>query len=263
MYQRFDSDGMDDLFDALAFDGFADEFDLLEGDFDAASPNVRRQRAQAEQQRRRRLAKQQRRSQRQARQRRQQRQPPPRQPPQPLSVPARSLTLTERGQLGLMRGVQRLYDSRVKAGLQTAGAALNLSSNPIAQTASQVVGALVDSLPADEFEAGDAIDEAAPAIARLTIRNIIPGASRLSPAMRQRLTRSVASATRMLAGRQGAQAARAIPQIVARVQRNARRHQLPIQALPQAIRRTTARVANSPGLARRLSQVSTRSRTLM
>jgi hypothetical protein len=249
----------DDFDDFDAWDDTFDEFDLLEDeDFDAASPNARRQQARVEQQRRRRLAKQQRRAQRQARQNNRPRQPqPPRQPSQSPSAPARSPTLTERALIQLGRGVQTLHSPQTKANLQLAGAVLGGSSSPTAQAASQVIGALVDSLPADEFEAGDAMAQTVPTIARLTVRSVIPGVSRLSPAMQQQLTRSVTAATRMLAGRQGAQAARAIPQIVARVQRNARRHRLPVQALPQAIRRTTARVANSPNLVRRLSQTST------
>lgn len=126
-----------------------------------------------------------------------------------------------------------------------------------------VVGRLMAD-EADEFEAldemfayaeeEDALDAAAPVIAGLTIRTLMPGVSALPRAARRRLVHSVAQATRGLARRQGPRAARAIPQIVRGVQRAARRRRLPAQALPQAVRRTAARVARSPRLARRLAR---------
>lgn len=110
----------------------------------------------------------------------------------------------------------------------------------------------------DEFAIADVVNEAAPEIARLTVNSIMPGVTNLPAPIRHQIIRSVASATRMLADRQGTQAARAIPQIVASVQQNAQQHRLPVRALPQAIRRTAVRVANSPGLARQLAQTTSR-----
>lgn len=123
-----------------------------------------------------------------------------------------------------------------------------------------VVGRLMAD-EADEFEALDEmfdlaeyedIDAAAPVIAGLTIRRMMPGVSRLPRPARRRLVRSVTQATRTVARRQGPQAARAVPAVVQRVQAAVRQRRIPPRAAPQAIQRTAARVARSPAVARRM-----------
>jgi hypothetical protein len=121
---------------------------------------------------------------------------------------------------------------------------------------------------ADEFELLDdlidladeegAIDAAAPVIAGLTVRTVMPSATRLSRPVRRQVVRSVTQATRAIVRRQGAPAARAIPQVVRAVQRTATQRRMPARQLPQAIRRTAARVAASPQLTRRLAQTTRR-----
>ena len=69
-----------------------------------------------------------------------------------------------------------------------------------------------------------------------------------------RLVRSVSRATRTVAQRLGPRAARAIPRAVQAAGRTARRRRLPARAVPQAVRRTVARVARSPQLVRRLAR---------
>lgn len=135
---------------------------------------------------------------------------------------------------------------------------------PIARVA-QVAGRLLAD-GADEFEAldemlafaeeEDAVDAAAPMIAGLTIRTLVPRANRLNRNTRYQLVRSVRQSTQTLAHRQGATAARAVPRVVQAVQRTAQRRRTPAQQLPQVIRRTTARVAQNPRLVSRLSRAT-------
>jgi hypothetical protein len=119
---------------------------------------------------------------------------------------------------------------------------------------------------ADEFEALDemlafaeteaAIDAAVPMIAGLTIRTTMPGAARLNRTVRRQLVRSVAQSAQTLARRQGAQAVRAIPRVVQAVQRTAQRQRIPAHQLPQAVRRTMARVVQNPRLVSRLARAT-------
>jgi hypothetical protein len=115
---------------------------------------------------------------------------------------------------------------------------------------------------ADEFEAleemlafaadENAVDAAAPMIAGLTIRTIMPRAARLNPTTRRQLVRSVRQSTQTLGRRQGPQAVRAVPRVVQAVQRTAQRQRMPAQQLPQAVQRATARVAQNPRLVSQL-----------
>lgn len=116
---------------------------------------------------------------------------------------------------------------------------------------------------ADEFEAidelvdnwdDDAIDAAAPVIAGLTIRRVMPGVARLPRRARRQLVRSVSQATRTVVRRQGAPAARAVTRIVQGAQRAVRQRRLPVRAVPQAVRRASQRVAASPRAAQRLAR---------
>lgn len=140
--------------------------------------------------------------------------------------------------------------------------------HPAAQAVSRVASVagrlLADG--ADEFEAldemlafaeeEDAVDAAAPVIAGLTIRTMMPRAARLNRTTRRQLVRSVSQSTRTLARRQGAPAIRAIPRVVQAVQRTAQRRRVPAQQLPQAVRRATATVASNPRLISRLAQAT-------
>ncbi|MBV8773873.1 MAG: hypothetical protein JO166_16325 [Deltaproteobacteria bacterium] len=117
---------------------------------------------------------------------------------------------------------------------------------------------------ADEFEAidelvdlaedEDTIDAAAPLIAGLTLRKVMPGVSRLPRPARRQLVRGVSQATRTLARRQGPQAARAVPRIVRSAQRAVRQRRIPARAIPRLVRRTAARVSRSPQAIRRLAR---------
>ncbi|WP_287128675.1 hypothetical protein [Candidatus Cyanaurora vandensis] len=122
---------------------------------------------------------------------------------------------------------------------------------------------------ADEFEALDEmlemalaedVDLAAPLLSVITIRKVLPNASRLPQQNRRQLVQSVSQATRTLARRQGPQAARAVTRIVQGVQQTARQQRVPIQQLPRAIQRAASRVAQNPTLVRRLAQSPERTR---
>jgi hypothetical protein len=119
---------------------------------------------------------------------------------------------------------------------------------------------------ADEFAALDemlsfaeteeAVDAAAPIIAGLTIRTIMPRTSRLNPALRRQLVRSVRQSTQALARRQGTPAIRAIPRVVQAVQRTAQRRRISPRQLPQAVRRATANVVRNPRLVSQLARAT-------
>ena len=276
-------EGFDDSFegefeDALEDDAFAelnggngterpyefDDFELWElgaETFDAASAKTRQKRADLERQRKRRQRKQQKRKHK-------------RQKKQPLGASASSVSVPSsptarpsllnrlRGEVyaNLPKVFQSVSDPKTKSVLRTVGAALGTASSPTLRTIGQGIGALINSLPADEFEAleamfdwaeeEDAIDEAAPAIAHLTLRQMAP---KLPSPTRHRLLSSIIQATRLLSQRQGPQAARAIPAIVQSVLRTAQRRRMPVQSLPQAVHRTAAQVAANRTLLNRLS----------
>ncbi|TRU68332.1 MAG: hypothetical protein EWV55_11750 [Microcystis viridis Mv_BB_P_19951000_S69] len=117
---------------------------------------------------------------------------------------------------------------------------------------------------ADEFEAledlfdlaetEDAIDAAAPFVSAVALRTAMPNISRLPRQTRRQLVSSVSQATRTLAHRQGPAAARAVPRIVRGVSRTVAQRGLPARSVAPAVRRATARVAQSPSTVRRLAR---------
>lgn len=103
----------------------------------------------------------------------------------------------------------------------------------------------------------DAVDLAAPVIAGLTIRTVMPGAARLPHAQRRQLVRSVTRSVQTLARRQGPAAVRATPAVLRQARRTAARQvgaRPPARALPAAVARTTAQVARSPRAVRALTR---------
>jgi hypothetical protein len=146
---------------------------------------------------------------------------------------------------------------------RTVGPIASLIPHPAAQAVGRLASVAGRVLPADEFdtmedlfdfaEDEDAIDAAAPVIAGLTIRRTMPGVSRLPRPARRQLVRSVTQATRVVARRQGTQAARAVPGVVRTVQSAVRQGRIPPRAAPQAIQRTAARVASSPQATRQMA----------
>jgi hypothetical protein len=241
-----------------------DDFELWElgaEELDAASAKTKQKRASIERQRQRRQRQQQ---------KRKQRRPTKQALPttsasslSPVSAPTRSSWLNRlRGEVyaNLPQVFQTVSDPRTKSVLRTVGAALGNTASPTLRTIGQGIGALLNSLPADEFEAmeamfdwaeeEDAIEEVAPAIARLTISKIAP---QLPSTIRTRLLRSIIQASHLLSQRQGPKAARAIPAIVQSVMKTAQRRRMPVQALPQAVQRTAAQVAANRALLTRLA----------
>ena len=155
---------------------------------------------------------------------------------------------------------QSISDPKTKSVLRTVEAALENTDSPNLQRIGQSIGALIKSLPADEYEAleamfdwaeeEDALDEAAPAIAHLTVSLMAP---KLPSSIRHQLLKSITQATRLLGKRQGAEAARAVPAIVQSVLKTAKRRRMPVQALPQKVYRTIAQVGTNRALLTRLS----------
>lgn len=115
----------------------------------------------------------------------------------------------------------------------------------------------------DEFDAMDdlfdfaeddeeSLDLAAPLVAAVTIRSMMPGVSRLPVATRRRLVHAVTQTTRRLGQTQGAAAIRATPALVRRVTVAAARRRATPRVVAQAITRAGVQVAQRPALTRRL-----------
>jgi hypothetical protein len=133
---------------------------------------------------------------------------------------------------------------RISRGIRTAASIAQRVGRGVGQAA-RVVGPIASAIPlpqaqligrvanvagrlladgADEFAALEemlafaedehAVDAAAPVIAGLTIRTVMPRAARLNRSTRRQLVRSVSQSTRALARRQGPQAVRAVPRAV-------------------------------------------------
>ncbi|MDX2097636.1 MAG: hypothetical protein SFW36_07650 [Leptolyngbyaceae cyanobacterium bins.59] len=131
----------------------------------------------------------------------------------------------------------------------------------IANIAGQLLADGADEFEAlDEMlafaEAEDAVDAAAPIIAGLTIRTIMPRAARLNRTTRRQLVQSVRRSAQTLSRQQGARSIRAIPRVIQAVERTAQRRRIPARQLPQAVRQATASVARNPRLVSRLARAT-------
>lgn len=116
---------------------------------------------------------------------------------------------------------------------------------------------------ADEFEAidqlvdeydDDAIDAAAPLIAGMTLRRVMPNVARMPVQARRQLVRGLTQATRSLVRQQGAPAVRAAARIVQTAQRAVRERQMAPRAVPRAVRRAAQRIAQTPAALQRLAR---------
>jgi hypothetical protein len=108
---------------------------------------------------------------------------------------------------------------------------------------------------ADEFDA------AAPVVAGLAIRKGLPKAARLQHPQRKQLVKATTAATRHIARRHGPEAVAALPAIVNHARRVAVQQGVPAHQLPHLVRRTAAKVAQSPQLVRRFARASAGLRT--
>lgn len=156
---------------------------------------------------------------------------------------------------------------------RVAGPVLRRIPHPYAQVAGRVAGVLGRLMAdgASEEEALDAMAEyavrdrrALPAVAGLAIRAVSRGATARMPAQaRLRAVRAVRRSVQGLVQQRGPAAARAITPIVRSVRRTAAVRRTPALARPQVLRRTVRRVAQSPGMARRLSRPSPQARATL
>jgi hypothetical protein len=108
---------------------------------------------------------------------------------------------------------------------------------------------------ADEFDA------AAPVVAGLAIRKGLPKVARLPHPQRKELVKAATAATRHIARRHGPEAVAALPAIVNHARRVAVQQGVPAHQLPHLVRRTAAKVAQSPQLVRRFTRASAGLRT--
>jgi hypothetical protein len=139
-----------------------------------------------------------------------------------------------------------------------------LIPHPYARAAAPVLGLLgrLRAEGATEEEALDAAAELAaydesaiPIVAGLAARTVLRGRGATLPlAARRRLVHGMGVAARTLTRRRGPGAVRALPRIVRSVRRTAAVRRTPVRVAPGIVRRTAARVARNPRLARRLAR---------
>jgi hypothetical protein len=147
----------------------------------------------------------------------------------------------------------------------------SLIPHPYAQAVGKVAGVvgkaanLAQKLRAEgasEEEALDAFAEMAakdpralPIVAGLTARTVLKGkGAQLSPMARKQVVKQMKAATNNLVAKQGLPAVRAMAKIAKTVKRNATAKGIPPATAVKVVRRTAAKVAKSPMLARKLSR---------
>jgi hypothetical protein len=108
---------------------------------------------------------------------------------------------------------------------------------------------------ADEFDA------AAPIVAGLAIRKGLPKVARLSHPQRKELVKATTAAARHMLRSGGADSVATLPAIVNHARRIAVQQGVPAHQLPHLVRRTAAKVAQSPQLVRRFARASAGLRT--
>jgi len=133
---------------------------------------------------------------------------------------------------------------------QLIGRVANVAGRLLADGADEfeAIDELVDGLDEDE------IDAAAPVLAGLALRRIVPVVARLPRAPRRQLVRNVAAATRTAVRTAGPRAARVVPRVLRTVQRSAHRRRLPQRRVGQTVRRVTSRLVHRPQARRRLAR---------
>jgi len=173
------------------------------------------------------------------------------------------------------RRIRRLAQ-RVGRGIGSAARVIGPIASMIPIPQAQLIGRIANVAGrlmadgADEFEAfdalidefdEDAIDAAAPVIAGLAVRRALPQARRLPRQQRRRIVRSATQATRALVRRHRAPAARVVPRIISTVSRAVSQRRLPIRAVPAAVRRVAQQVVRQPAQVRRLARPLTTAAT--
>jgi hypothetical protein len=114
---------------------------------------------------------------------------------------------------------------------------------------------------ADMADDADELDAAAPIVAGLAIRKGMPAVHRLPHQQRKQLVKATTAATRHIVHQHGPGAITALPAIVHHARRIAVRQGLPAHHLPHLVRRTAAKVTQSPQLIRRFARASAGLRT--
>jgi hypothetical protein len=146
---------------------------------------------------------------------------------------------------------------------------LSMIPHPAAQAAGQVANVL-GKLRAEGASVEDALEAVAevavrdpralPLVAGLAARSVMTNrAAHMPPAQRQQVAKSMVKAARTLVASGGPKAIRALPKITNSVRRTAGARGTPAAMQPKVIARTAAKVAQNPGLLRRLSAPSSRS----
>jgi hypothetical protein len=115
---------------------------------------------------------------------------------------------------------------------------------------------------ADIADDADSLDAVAPVVAGLAIRKAVPAVARLPHHERKRLVKATATAAKHIARHHGPAGVLAMPAIVHHARRVVARHGAPVSQLAHTVRRTAAKVANSPRLVRRFAHASQRMRTV-
>jgi hypothetical protein len=155
------------------------------------------------------------------------------------------------------------------------GVAPVLSALPIPQAqAAGAVANLLGKLRAEGATTGEALEAVAeltargrpvvPAVAGLAARDVLKGtAPRMMPAQRQQAAKALTRAATMLIRAGGVAATRALPKLVASVNRTAAANGTPVSARPMIVLRAAARLAQNPQALQRLSASSPRARQIL
>ncbi len=143
---------------------------------------------------------------------------------------------------------------------------LSMIPHPAAQIGSQVANAL-GKLRAEGASTEDALEAVAeiavrdpralPVVAGLAARSVIKGRGASMPqAQRQQVAKAMTRAATTLVRSGGPKAIRALPKIAKSVRRTAAAQGTPVAMQPRVVANTAAKVAQNPGLMRRLSAPS-------
>lgn len=143
---------------------------------------------------------------------------------------------------------------------------LSMIPHPAAQVASKIAG-VVGKLRAEGGTVEDALEAVAeiaardrralPVVAGLAARSVIKNRGASMPAgMRQQVAATMNRAANNLVASGGSKAIRALPKITRSVKRTAAASGTPAAVQPRIVARTAAKVAQNPGLLKRLSTPS-------
>jgi hypothetical protein len=175
---------------------------------------------------------------------------------------------------GRLKGFLNKAKSVVGKVARGAAPILRLIPHPAAQGAAAVANVL-GKLRAEGATTGEALEAVAemaargapgavPIVAGLAARELLKKAApRMPPTQRQQAAKAMTRAATTLVRAGGVSATRALPKLVASVNRTAATNGTPVAARPKVVARAAARLAQNPSALQRLSAPSPRARQIL